>query len=300
MCSSYELRVWKAVFETYHQVEYANERSSHLTLEVKLQGRDVITFSQEQLDDELYRFNGNPREVASYFLRRHGVIVYYQDTLVGFFDIQGYKSFLDSSEFDECIRRLEPFIHSLAISDTDMQGLKLDHWILSDSIVVVIDTNRSSLNLQSLQLFFYKCSQIMATAMENGFPLRGAIGGGDFYKDAELMVSTALVDAAKYEKVQNWLGAVITPTAFKLMEQARERADDEMPIAPSCGSFPRQIRDGNIPWKPCKENEAKLIKLPSMYYIKPCMANDNWRNHLPDYFKIDDKVSNSDILYSVE
>lgn len=294
--SSYPLDTWVRVFETFQQVESARGDFDRDVVTIRIRGRaESLTASLEELDDTLYRFSGNPREVALHFLRINECIVYYQDTLVGFFDILGYSCFLENTEFITCIRSLEPFIQTASTSGTDCMGLKLDHWILSDSIIIVIDTNRSQLNLQSLQIFFHTCSRIMATAMNYGFPLRGAVGGGHFYKDADLMVSTALVDAAKYEKEQEWLGAVITPAAIALIEQARVNAIDGMTIDLS-SSFARSIRCGAIPWK---ANGSGICKPSETYFIKPLMSEPDWAStYLPEFFSDPVKVENSHHLYS--
>jgi hypothetical protein len=154
MISSYPLKVWKQVFETFRQVERVQTIFDNDLLKIKILGRsELLEAPLEYLDDTLYKFNGNPKEVAVHFLKKHGVIVYYQNTLVAFFDIIGYSSFLESTKFETCIYRLEPFIESARTSGTDCKALKLDHWILSDSVIVVVDTNRSPLYLQSLQIF---------------------------------------------------------------------------------------------------------------------------------------------------
>ncbi len=75
----------------------------------------------------------------------------------------------------------------------------------------------------TIKWFLATCSMIMRLSMMSHFPLRGAIGGGDFYKDGEIIVSSALVDAHDHEIKQDWLGAVLTPSALKLIEKATAR-----------------------------------------------------------------------------
>jgi hypothetical protein len=134
--------------------------------------------------------------------------------------------------------------------------------------------------------------------MSNNSPLRGAIGGGDFYKDGEIMVSTALVDAATYEKKQNWLGAVLTPKAEEMISKAREydiSTKGETRIDYNSDTFKKHVRKGAIPWK----DSAGLPE--EAYYIKPPMAYPGWANNfLPTYFERGDKVSESYILYGQE
>ena len=114
------------------------------------------------------------------------------------------------------------------------------------------------------------------------------------------MVSSALVDAARYEKEQNWLGAVLTPKAYKLIEQAKEREIKEKGKTDVDFTFKPFIRFGSIPWK---MTGSDIEKPPECYYIKPFhMADKDWAsNHLPDYFKDKEgKIEKSYCLYAQE
>jgi hypothetical protein len=146
---------------------------------------------------------------------------------------------------------------------------------------------------------------IMRTSMRNGFPLRGAIGGGDFYKDGEIMVSSGLIDAVKYEKEQDWFGAVLTPKALQVIEGAKQYEITHKGLTNidfSSSDFISCVRYGVIPWKPTSKY-AKEAGSRQMYYIKPYMADiddKNWeKNYLPQYFKdISSKIKNSHCLYA--
>jgi len=270
-------------------------------LDITIKGREgVLVATRNELDDILYKFNGNPKEVATSFLRKHGVIVYYTDTLEGFFDILGYADFIESADLSESIRKMAFFVSSFGKSGTDLYGMKLDHWILSDSVIIVVDTNRSPLHSNSLKIFLHTCSRLMKVAMENHFPLRGAIGGGDFYKDGELMVSTALTDAAKYEKAQNWLGAILTPKAVELIDKAKEaeiNSQGTTEIDLSSEFFKQRLRFGDIHWYSGRKLNGPMPD--KTYYIKPYkMADSDWASkYLPDYFRDPEKVANSHCLY---
>jgi hypothetical protein len=301
---SYPIESWGEIFRAFNQVDNVRVISSAERLDITIKGRDeIMQASQEELDDTLYRFSGNPKEVATYFLKKHNVLVYYQDTLVGFFDIIGYSSFIEKLSIEECIRRISDFIKGAkSTARTDILAVKLDHWVLSDSIILVVDTNRHPLFTGSLEIFLGTCSAIMADGMRDGFPLRGAIGGGDFYKDGEVMVSPALVDAARYEKEQEWLGAVLTPKALQLIEKAKEfeiKHKGETRIDFSSERFTPFVRYGSIPWK---QEGQHLEKPDNSYYIKPFdMAKEDWASkYLPDYFKDRPKIQNSDCLYGNE
>lgn len=299
---TYSIEVWAEVFQQFRQVECIRVDSSAGRLDITIKNlKDILQIYREELDDILYKFNGNPHEVVTNYLKKNGVIVYYKDTLVGFFDIMGYSSFIGKKPIEESIRKISTFSkYTGSIVKTDIYAVKLNHWILSDSIIIVVDTNRHPLFSGSLEAFLWTCSMIMREGMRNGFPLRGAVGGGDFYKNGEIMVSSALVDAASYEKKQEWLGAVLTPKALQLVEKAKEfeiGLKGETRIDFSSDRFNQLVRNGTIPWKLGEAEQGKTY-----YYIKPDMAEADWADkYLPDYFDKEKKremISNSHGLYS--
>ncbi len=233
---------------------------------------------------------------------------YYEQTLVGFFDIHGYSSFIERTpNSKERIGKIIDFFKKMGY-DADIYGSKVDRWILSDSIMLVVDTTRRRLFKNSLQMLLALCSNLMMYGMKNGFPLRGAIGGGDFYKDGEVMVSTALVDAHLYEKEQDWLGAVLTPKALEQVEKVKEseagHKGEELKCYFSSDWFNPYVRYGVIPWKPGKPERKKRLPLErpdETFYIKPfMMAEKDWKKYLPDYFDKPTMITKSHRLYAQE
>jgi hypothetical protein len=299
---SHPIDFWREIFKEFQQVEHVNSVFDADRLDIKVKGREeTLQATEEELDDSLHKFHGNPHEVVSYFLRKHGVLVYYQDTLVGFLDIQAYSNYISSTSMEEAIRSVSKFFSGTSsVARTDFLAVKFDHWILSDSIILVVDTSRHPLFAGSLEYFMGTCSYFMMSAMMQGLPLRGAIGGGDFYKDGEILVSTGLVDAALYEKEQEWLGAVLTPSAIKLVEKAKEferKIKGNTQIDFFSDKFRPYLRYGTIPWK---RAGRPLEKHDQSFYIKPFgMADKNWATkYLPRYFDDALKIENSHCLYA--
>jgi len=136
---SYPIEFWGEIFRAFNQIDNVHIVSSAERLDINIKGREkILQASQEELDDSLYKFSGNPKEVATYFLKKNNVLVYNQDTLLGFFDIIGYSSFIKKFPIEECIRKISNFIESAKSSaETNAFAVKLDHWILSDSIILV-------------------------------------------------------------------------------------------------------------------------------------------------------------------
>lgn len=291
---------WKDIFKDFNQVEKVEVDFSSDRLDIYIRGRDnIFTATLEELDDSLYKFNCNPHEVVTYFLRKHGILIYYQNTLVGFFDIQAYSDFIGNTSIEEAVEKIKDlFSRTKNVSNTNIRAVKFDHWILSDSIILVVDTNRSPIFSDSLEGFLWTCSSIMKCGMKQRLPLRGAIGGGNFYKDGEIMVSSALVDANLYEKSQNWLGAVLTPSAIQIIEKAKLESEikGKNLIDLYSDKFKSFVRYGVIPWRNSNQN----IKKPrETFYIKPLDISDkNWAlKYLPDYFNDQEKRENSNCLY---
>jgi len=86
----------------------------------------------------------------------------YQDTLVAFFDIHAYSEFINSTTDSEAIEKIKKLYFNIRENArVDFGSVKLDLSILSDSIILVIDTNRAPIHAGSLNLFFATCSSIM-------------------------------------------------------------------------------------------------------------------------------------------
>ncbi len=302
--SSLRLKVWADVFKDFRQVTNVRPIDATETIEVRISGRETPLIAiRDNLDDMLSHCRGRAKEVVATFLKQNNIIVYFQDTLVGFFDIIGYSSFIkESPTIEECVKRVSRFFEILPTGKQGMASIGTGLWILSDSIIITIDTNRSNLYDGSLITFLSTCSLILSHAMKAKLPLRGAIGGGDFYKDGDVMVSSALIDAASYEKEQEWLGAVLTPKALHVIEKAKDyekKRFGQTNIDLTSGKYSSYIRYGEIAWK---EESSRLTRPRETYYIKPhAMAEVEWaERYLPSYFNAPLKVSKSHCLYGIE
>jgi hypothetical protein len=218
----------------------------------------------------------------------HPAFVRCRDTLVAYFDIIAYSQYLQLNGSEQVIKPMEEFHQQISTRLTAHLGnLIMDPLILSDSIIVALDTSNHPVDAETLKWFLEMCSAAMGFSMRKRFPLRGAIGGGDFYKKGETLVSSALVDAVQYEKQQEWLGAVVTPKAIEVINKAR--------VDLSSDGFKNSVGFGDIPWKSGEKTEWYYLKPPSH------IANPDWvRKYLPSHFDIVKgarKILNSHCLY---
>lgn len=304
-----KIELWGQIFKDLWQVKDVFIDSSADRLDIIIKGHSkILQATSNELNESLLQFSSNPHEVVTSFLKKHRILVCYQNTLVGFFDIQAYSSFIKHHGMVEAVKKITRHLQTIkGTATTDAFAVKLDHCILSDSIIVVVDTNRHPLFTGSLSCFLQTCSMIMRISMTNSLPLRGAIGGRDFYKDGEIMVSSALVDAANFEKKQEWFGAVLTPKALQIIENAKQyeiTCQGKTNIDFSSGDYNFCVRYGVIPWK-LRSDYAKDGGSREMYYIKPYMADiddsakKNWAStFLPPYFNAPLKIKNSHLLYA--
>jgi hypothetical protein len=286
---------WESWIKFYHSVEKTTIQDNqfiNITLRNPIPGFRV---SVDELNKSLSQVPGNIAKVITDLLIVHGIAKHYKNTLLALFDIQAYSQFINQQETPEmAIAKVNEFMRGVRIN-TDFYSIKLDFTVLSDTVIMVVDTTRAPLFTGSVESMLTTSSWILETAMKLKLPVRGAIGGGDYFSDGEMIISTALVDAATFEKEQDWLGAVITPTALKLIEGA-EKNSNGATFDINSTSAKNYVRNGRIPWK--KGFEKKNPPNPT-YYIKPFKMNEkDWAtSYLPDYFDCPEKVKNSHCLY---
>lgn len=301
------LKEWEEAFKDFDQVKKIIPNQSAETLLLTLFVPDESTpskqieleklITQDELEDTLYKFNDNPIEVVKYFLREWGILVYIKETLVAFFDIYAYSAFIEKNPMDKCILEVGGLFKKIKKDAYSFhQDIKLKHWILSDSIIVTPDISSYPLKRESIDLFLMISSALMYRGMRNGFPLRGAIGGGGFYKDGEIIVSSALVDACKYEKKQNWFGTVITPNAMNIINKYDPGFTSEFDKVDNLRKY---VRKGVIPWK------EKTLELPKelFYIISHKLFTKDWTEYLPDYLRSKKKleiIENSHCIYKCD
>lgn len=229
------------------------------------------------------------------------MIIKYEETLVGCFDIYAYSAFIKSRTMDDCIPIIRGLFEKIARdAGSSDRNIRVKHWIFSDTIIVTPDLDRHILDHNSIDFFLLVCAGFMYRGIQSGLPLRGAIGGGYFYQDDEMLLSSALVDAYKFEKAQNWFGTVITPSAFVIIQKyVPEFGFNENPT-----NAYRFIKKGAIPWKEDKIKELSINKLEHFYYIVPPYIYTEWTTYLPQYLKEDSRgqklIRNSYRIYSNE
>lgn len=149
---------------------------------------------------------------------------FYENRLLGFFDVLGFSSLLENSSVDSVHRSLSAFVDQAKNKD-----------FVSDEVTPQNETKRTS-NFEVTQFafdtlvlvsadptqvhadanFLFACIQIMKTSMQAGLNLRGAIGEGSVLADVKrgMLLSKEFPRLARLEKGQEWMGCCITDEAM--------------------------------------------------------------------------------------
>lgn len=215
----------------------------------------------------------------------------YQETLLAMFDIQAYSCYVREHTMNQVIDKTRTFINEACLLSASLGEFKLDTYVMSDTIILVINNSLVKIDLYKAKWFIASCIRLMTTSIQNNFVLRGAIGSGYFYKDNDIIVSSALVDAAKYEKAADWYGTVLSLDAIDLLQNIVINKSDNWYF-----EFDGLINYGKIPWK--KAYIAKSDFPSEHYFIKTNINNPNWTSYIPDYFENNNnKIANSNVIY---
>lgn len=223
-----------------------------------------------------------------------------EKTLVGFFDVHAYSSFIREHSFDDAILKAQKLFPKL---EKDLESfscdLRLKHIIFSDSIIVTPDLTNHELDSSFIGFFLGFCAILLFRCIENNLPLRGAIGGGEFYWDDRIILGKALIDAVEFEKEQEWFGAVIAPSALDVIQPLISGDLNDIQFY---GQF---VKKGGIPWKKEKEENSRIDKnIDYFYIVLSYIINTlpkDWTEYLPKYLdpgRCAEKIKNSHCIYS--
>lgn len=143
----------------------------------------------------------------------------YDNRLLAFFDILGFKNLLKTNDLDELYSKYKQFIENANTkifgnvnTIEGSQEATVSNFnksiIFSDSILLIsydID------NIENINKFILGCIQLMQEAIRSGFILRGAVGFGNAIYDEErnIFLSKEFAELYVKEGKQNWSGCGI-------------------------------------------------------------------------------------------
>lgn len=149
-----------------------------------------------------------------------------KNIVLAFFDILGTSEKIKQEQYDKvydfyhymvnlCSEELIPLSFYALPGDSHdatetVVRFPMNHAFFSDTFIVWVEYY--NLFGMSSHGFFEKCMEIFIEALKHGIPLRGAISRGSAIMDIQnnLYLGKPIVEAARAESAQNWLGIALT------------------------------------------------------------------------------------------
>ncbi len=139
----------------------------------------------------------------------------YNKCFVGYLDILKFSYLVEKVEaysLDDLLGRLK---EDLLKFYPERQKI-IRYVFVSDSLLLFTENDSK----ESFDCLIGATAQLMVGGIAKNFPIRGAISHGNFYfnNSTKLFFGPALVDAVKYEKIQNWMGVILTPNCAEFVK----------------------------------------------------------------------------------
>jgi hypothetical protein len=168
---------------------------------------------------------------------------------------EGFVALLDVLGFVDLIAResyrqeIDEYVGCVSAFTTDSQ---LQFVLFSDSIVISTADNSQAGLLNIVK----SCSRLFGKLLTRGIPLRGAIARGSFIREESdvgtFLAGRAVIEAYNFEKKQNWVGMMLTPSVLREFENVQKLC--EVPnqthkgvLATERGDWVRCVQRGQIP-----------------------------------------------------
>jgi hypothetical protein len=134
---------------------------------------------------------------------------------VGLFDVLGFESLIRrESHFDQ-LERYESCVTRLS---AEIDDKRVQYVLFSDSIVLTTPGD----DTESLRAICRASSQLFYLLLSNGFPVRGAISLGSYSRSetssGTFVAGRAIIDAYHFEKIQDWIGIILSTTVLHQYE----------------------------------------------------------------------------------
>ncbi|MDD5382310.1 MAG: hypothetical protein PHH60_01465 [Candidatus Margulisbacteria bacterium] len=146
------------------------------------------------------------------------------------FDILGFKDIVENNNIEILVPEFDTFfVNNLRFSShlkhkrigniiLPDENTKLAHFLqFSDTVIYFTDvpSNAPLDNLfgSLIHLLLASCGALSLCILA-GFPIRGAVSYGEFYVNSvsNIYLGKSLVEAYKWEKEQDWAGAILSPS----------------------------------------------------------------------------------------
>ena len=148
----------------------------------------------------------------------------------------GYIALLDVLGFSELISResrnddLQRYFDAIDVA-TSSDGQPVEFVLFSDTIVISAPDDSEHSLLAVLRAASFAMHYLLAA----GLPVRGAISHGGYLRSQSekgvLIAGAAFVEAYRFEKAQNWVGILVTPSVLRSFPALTVR----------CAAIPNQV-----------------------------------------------------------
>lgn len=167
-------------------------------------------------------------------------------------------------------RAWQPLINMLfrwgGKSDSESRERRVVREVLafSDSIVLTMERPASPEGL--IGLLCDELSRIVLKALKDGILLRGAVSYGEFFLDSDstVLLGPAAVDAHEWSEMAEWVGVLLTPTAYYAWSASSERSSFESTVREFDVPLKDQksVRTGAVDWaKDARGSKEELARL---------------------------------------
>lgn len=182
---------------------------------------------------------------------------------VTFLDVLGWKGIWqqNSTAIDTLyamVKRIDEIskeVSSQFQNEPELRGKTEITRILSISDTIAIFTAASP--ILSVEIQSKICSKVLPEALSQELPLRGAISYGEYSIKENIMLGYAVDEAASWHESTDWIGVVLTPSAYIKVKDAKIdsiRMYDKIP-------FKRPMKRPNLCVKWTYEDKKELIAI---------------------------------------
>jgi len=168
---------------------------------------------------------------------------------VAYFDILGYKTIIDNNEIQTVAQLIVDFLDraptylrdsirrdfsSLGLSAQELDRLArfTSRLVLSDSVLLTATQPRRRFNSENRLwewfVFVLECRKLMNWMVENGLPLKGAIGYGEYFRKRNCLAGKPIVDAIRLADSLEIAGCAFIPNAWSEVEEALTKGNGQI------------------------------------------------------------------------
>jgi hypothetical protein len=157
---------------------------------------------------------------------------------------RGYVALLDALGFRDFVARdknNKNIIHYLGTVGRAVTQCGLPTIAFSDTIVLTVEGEGS----ESLLKIVKACSHVLGEMIRAHIPVKGAIAFGEFVRssiaESAFLAGPPILDAYYFEQQQDWVGALLAPSAIETVREMNLRQTCDLRLANPPDSYSQQL-----------------------------------------------------------